>query len=250
MWRQVLGLSSELAKAEFKLRNEGSYLGILWYLLNPLLMFILLLAIFSTRLGQNIPSYPLYLLLGIIIFNIFQQTTIESTKTIKENRWIIKSIRFPHEVLIFSIVLKNLFSHILEFVIFTMFLLFFGVPVTGAFFYSLILVFLLFFISGVSFILSALTVYFIDLDNIWAFVSRLLWLGTPIFYSIEGQENLLILNLFNPMYYFITVARDLVIYGRVSELWVIAGVMIYSLLSLVFGLFIFKRLKRKFAELI
>jgi len=249
--KSILGLSLQLAKAGFKLRNEGSYLGILWYLLNPLLMFCLLFLIFSNRLGVEIPNYPLYLLLGIIMFNFFQQATTEATKTIiHEYRLLIKSINFPRESLIGSIVLKTLFSHLFEIILFIIFLLIFKNSLIGIISYPIILLFFCFFAFGVSLILAALTVYFIDLENIWLFASRLVWLGTPIFYAIEGQTRLFYINLLNPMYYFITIARDLIIYARTPELWLISGAVGYSLLFLVIGFLIFNKLKIKFAEML
>lgn len=250
MLRQILGLSIALAKAGFKIRNEGSYLGILWYLLNPLLMFTILIAVFSARLGQDIPSYPLYLLLGIIMFNFFQQATTESTMAINEHKCIIKSIKFPYESLIGSIVMKSLFSHLFEALLFIIFILLFGATLTGIVFYPLILFLFCLFVTGISLTLSALTVYFTDMENIWFFASRLLWLATPIFYVVESKTRLFNLVLFNPMYYFITIARDLIIYSKIPELWLMAGALGYSLLSLVMGIFIFNRLKENFAELI
>ena len=95
--KEFLHLSLEIAKAQFKLRNEGSYLGVLWYLLNPILMFLLLLFLFSQRLGGDIPYYPLYLLLGIIMYNFFQQVTSFSLGSMKDNREIMKSINFSRE---------------------------------------------------------------------------------------------------------------------------------------------------------
>jgi ABC-type polysaccharide/polyol phosphate export permease len=250
MLKRTIELSLSLAKAEFKLRNEGSYLGVLWYLLNPLLMFSLLLLVFFDRLGNDIPSYPLYLLLGIIMFNFFRQATIESTKTIYNNRWIIKSINFPREALVGSIVLKTFFSHIFEIIVLAVFLLFFNVPVWGIIFYPLVLLLLSVFVLGVSFALSAFTVYFIDLENVWLFASHLLWFATPIFYAIGGQERLFVANLFNPMYYFITISRDIIIYGKMPELWMVGGAIFCSVTALTIGFLIFNKLKHKFAELI
>jgi ABC-type polysaccharide/polyol phosphate export permease len=248
--KQILGLSLSIAKAQFKLRNEGTYLGMLWYLLNPFLTFILMYAIFFDRLGKGIPNYPLYLLVGIIMFNYFQAVTRESTKVIREKAGIIKSINFPKESLIGSIVLKTLFSHIFELVVLSLFLLFFGISIRTMLYYPLILSLLCIFTWGSSLILSAITVYFVDMDNIWAFASTLIWFATPVFYAIEGQSRLLFFNLFNPMYYLITMARDIIIYNRVPHILLIQGAVIYTLLSFIIGLFIFRKLSKKFAELI
>jgi ABC-type polysaccharide/polyol phosphate export permease len=242
-------LSWAIAKAEFKLKNEGSYIGIFWYLLNPLLSFLLLFVVFFDRLGNTIPDYPLYLLLGIVIFNFFQQITTEATGVISGNVGIIKSIKFPHEALIGAVVLKIFFSHIFEIVVLVLFLFFFKIPAANIILYPIILCFLSIFVFGAALILSSLTIYFIDLTNIWAFVSRLIWLGTPIFYAIGGQKRLFFINLFNPMYYFITIARETIIYARVPELWLILGAIGYSFLALLAGLVIFNKLKTRFAEM-
>lgn len=248
--KSTLELSLALAKAGFKEKNEGSYLGIFWYLLNPLLLFLVLLLVFSDRVGTNIPKYPLYLLLGIIMFNSFQRATIDSTRVIRENRWIIKSINFPRESLVSSIVLKTLFSHIFEMILFTALALLFKSPLSGIIFYPLILIFFYIFIFGTSLILSSLTVYFLDMQNVWAFVSRLIWLGTPIFYAIGGQTRLFFVSLLNPMYYFITISRDVMVYMKMPQVWMIIGAIVYSLLFLVIGLLLFNKLKIKFAEMI
>ena len=168
-------LSLALAKAQFKLRNEGSYLGIFWYLLNPLLMFTLLLLVFSDRLGSGIPHYPLYLLLGIIMFNFFQQITSFSIKTMDENRALIKSIKFSRESLVSSTVLRTLFSHIFEIILFIIIALIFGVSLGGFIFYIPILIFFSIFVYGFSLILASFYIYFIDIENIWVFVSKFLF---------------------------------------------------------------------------
>jgi len=248
--RKTIGLSYQIAKADFKLKNEGTYIGILWYLLNPLFTFILLFLIFSDRLGKDIPNYPLYLLIGIIMFNFFQSSTTESIKKIFENRWIIKSINFPRESLIGAIILKNIFSHLFELILLILLLFIFKISLIGMVFYAVILIFFCFFIFGASLILSAFSVYFLDLENVWSFASRLIWLGTPIFYAVGGQTRLFYVNLFNPMFYFLTISRDVIIYARIPEFWMIFGMIFYSLMYLILGLLMFNKLKVKFAEMI
>ena len=243
-------LGFHLGFYDFKLRNEGTYLGLVWYLLNPLLLFLLLLLVFQDRLGHNIESYPLYLLLGIIIFNFFQKTTSSATSGILQKAGLIKSIKLPNESIIISIIIRNIFEHIFEIIVFLILLIGFKVPLLGIIFYPIILIILAAFIYGVSLILSSLTVYFTDLDNMWGFISRLLWFATPIFYSVGGQTKLFLFNLFNPLYYFITISRDIVIYNKMPSLWTIGGMLGFTLIFLVIGLIIFNKLKYKFAELI
>jgi len=248
--KSFLGLSLSLAKAEFKLKNEGSYFGIIWYILGPILTFLLLLGIFSDRLGNNIAYYPLYLLLGIVMFNLFQNTTTEATKAISIHRGIIKSIKFPLEALIGSITLKAIFSHIFEILIFFIILKSFGLPLVGILFYPLILGVFCIFIFGVSLIFSALNVYFVDLENIWVFASRVLWFATPIFYEIGNQTKLFLINLFNPLYFFIEISRSILIYNKIPDTWVILGSLGYTLISIIIGFLVFNRLKHKFAEMV
>ena len=248
-FKSILGLGFVLAKANFKLRNEGSYLGIFWYLLNPLLVFGLLYLVFSDRLGGDIPQYPIYLLIGVIVFNFFQGATTESVKIIiGDYRGVIKSINFPRESLIIAIVIKNLFSHFFEIIFLIAVLIFFHVSLIGMLYYLPILFLLCLFIFGMSLFIAFLTVYFLDLESIWSFAMRLLWLATPIFYSISGQIRLYYLNLLNPMYYFITVARDVIAYNKVPDNLLIFGMIFYTLLSFSIGIFTFNILKNKFAE--
>ena len=246
----MFNLSFVLAKAEFKLRNEGSYLGLLWYLLNPLFTFVLLLFIFQRYFSSGVEHYPLYLLLGIVVFNFFQQATTEATQAIHENKWIIKSIFFPRESLVFAIVIKTFFSNIFEIVLFGFFLVLYNVSIIGLLFYPIFMFFFCIFVVGVSLLLSAITVFFNDFNNVWNFIVRLVWLGTPIFYTINDQPQLLFLNIFNPLYYFITIARDIIIYMKIPEQWLILGALFYSLLFFSLGWFIFRKVKHKFSELI
>lgn len=249
--KQTFALGFQLAKAEFKLRNEGSYLGILWYLLNPILTFSVLYFIFADKLGSDVYHYPAYLLLGIILFNLFQTITVESTRSIlKEYHYIIKSINFPRESLVLSIVLKHTFAHIFEFILFCILLISTGVSLVGTLYYIPLLFIFILFIYGFSLLIAGLTVYFVDLDNIWSFAIRIIWFGTPIFYVLERTTALYTLNLFNPVYYFISAGRDLIIYNNIPPLYISIGAILWSIGFLLTGMIVFKKLKIKFAELI
>jgi len=245
---RLIKISFRVAKLEFKLKNEGTYLGILWYLLHPLAMFPLLLIIFSKNLGENITNYPIYLLLGIIMFNFFQQTTNESAGIISSYKGYIKSIKFPFVSLVASLVLKVLPSHLIEIGFLTILILIFNNSIIGILLYPLILIFFCIFTFSLSLILSSINVYISDIENIWIFGSRFLWIATPIFYSIENNRILEIINLFNPLYFFITIARDFIVYNSVPQFWVILGAIVHSLLFFIVGILIFNKLSKKFAE--
>lgn len=247
--KRMIELSFRLAIASFKLRNEGSYLGILWYLLNPILTFSLLYLIFNDRLGSDIQAYPLYLFIGVIMFNFFQSATIEATKSIILNhKGIIKSINFPKESLILAIVFKNIFSHLFEILLLFLLMIYFGISILGILFYFFPLILFCIFIFGISLILSSLSVYFVDMENIWVFALRLIWLGTPVFYAIGGQTKLFYLNLINPMYYFITLSRKNILSYEVSESFIILGAIFFSFLFFLIGIIIFYKLRDKIAE--
>ena len=243
-------LSLEFAKVEFKLKNEGSYLGIFWYLLNPIIVFLIVFLVFSDRLGNTIPYYALYLIIGIIMFDFFQNSTIESPRIIENNRWVIKSINFPREALIGGVILQNIFSHIFEVFLLALMVLCFKVSFIGIFYYFILLIFFALFTFGVSLLLSSLEFYFVDIENLWIFAVKILWLATPIFYAIEGQLRLLYFNLINPLFYFIATAREIIIFSRLPEPWIVLGMVFSSILFLTLGLWVFSKLKHKFPELI
>jgi lipopolysaccharide transport system permease protein len=246
--KTILGLGLVLAGFNFKLKTENSYLGTLWYLFDPLFTFLLLFLIFSNRLGNNIDSYPLYLFLGIIVFSFFSKTTTELIKLVVENRWLIRSIKFPYESLVLAGIFKNLFSHFFEVVLLMALTLFFGQSIIGFIFYPIILFVFCFFIYGVCLLLSSLYVYFCDLENVWDYFSRLLWFATPVFYSFGNQNELLFFNLFNPLYLFIEIFRESIIYLRSPKPVLILVAIFFSFLFFASGTIVFNKLKHSFPE--
>jgi len=100
--KSILGLSLSLAKVKFKLRNEGSYLGVFWYLLSPLAMFLILLSLRGLTNKNPIEYYPIYLLLGLIVFNLFRYATTISTNAIRGNAGLIKSLKINLEPFLLS----------------------------------------------------------------------------------------------------------------------------------------------------
>jgi ABC-type polysaccharide/polyol phosphate export permease len=246
--KEFFDLSIYLSKSGFKLRNEGSILGVFWYILNPILFFILLFIVFSKNMGLNIYNYATYLFIGIIMFNLFQNITIESTYIIKSNRHLFKSINFPRATFIVGNVFKFFYSHSIEFIVLIFFSIIIHQNLSNIFIYPIILIFFLLFITGISLILSSISIFLVDTKNIWEFMSKLLWFGTPIFYELEKETIIYNINLFNPLYYFITISRDVLIYNKIPEIWIIITAIGISLFFIILGTIIFEKLKYKFME--
>lgn len=243
--RQTCALGFSLAGANFKLRNEGSYLGILWYLLDPLLMFAVLFLIFSRNIGSGIDEYPLYLLLGLIVNNFFASTTSQAVSVIAGSAPFIKSIKMPSEALVVGLVLRNIYSHVFEMLIFCAFLVFFKISLLGLIFYLPIYLIFVLFTAGVSFILATLGVYANDLQNVWKFVLQLIFFASAIFYGFEINNPLLKLN---PIAHFINLARTSMIYHQSYDPRSILVVVSCSFLIFGFGIILFKKKQVRFAE--
>lgn len=247
--KSILGLSFSLAKANFKVRNEGSYLGIFWYLLEPLFFFVILIVIRESISDTNIENYQLYLIIGLIMFNFFTAVTNFSTKVIQNNANFIKSLRINREVFVISGLFQFIFSHFFEFLILICFVLFFKANILFLLlFYPIFFFLFCIFIIGISFILSVIGVYVRDLSNVWMVFTRLLWFVTPIFYSVENGSFLQKISMFNPLYHFINISRDVVVLSKLPDLRTFIFAVLSSFFVFLIGFLFFEKNKKKLAE--
>lgn len=245
--KSILGLSLSLAKANFKVRNEGSYLGIFWYLLDPLAMFFIILMLGGIISSSHAANYPAYLFLGLIIFNFFRQSTVYSTEAMAWNSGFIKSIKVNSESFVVSGVLQATFSHLFEIIVLLIILIILKMNIIWILFYPIIFFFFVIFSLGFSFILATVGVYVNDLKNVWNVLINLLWFSTPIFYLVS-QNNIPLVNKINPVYYFIESARQFIIYNKFPSFNLMIFIILISIFSLLIGILIFAKYKNRFAE--
>jgi len=248
----ILRVSLSLAKVSFRLRIEGSYLGIFWYLLNPMALFLVLLFVKETAFaGIQIPYYSLYLLIGIAGFNFFKQAITGSIDAINENPDYIKSInKIAPESLVLAVVWQAVFSHIFELILIICLAIYYQISLIGFLFYPLTFILFILMTIGISFVFSTIGAYVNDLDNIWVIASQLLLLATPIFYNINPGSLIYQVNLFNPLFYFLDITRELIIYHQAPSLFLTLMFIASSFCSLLIGILVFNKHKRKFAELL
>jgi ABC-type polysaccharide/polyol phosphate export permease len=246
--KRIFGLSFSLAKSNFKLRNEGSYLGIFWYLLEPLSFFIIILIMSGAIYEKKVEQYPIYLFLGLIMFNFFMAVTSASCKAMQENSNIIKSMKVDKEIFVIIPLIQFIFSHFFEMLILLAMMVFYKINIVYFSLYFIVFFFFCILCLAFNFILSAIGVFIKDLENVWRIFGRLLWLATPIFYYARPGTAIHWFNSLNPLYHFISIAREFIIFGRITSIKSIMVAFVTSLVILIIGIIIFEKNKDKFAE--
>ena len=236
--------------ANIKLQTENSVLGLIWYLLGPFLLYGIMLFVFSHRLGSDIPNYSLYLLMGIITWNVFSTGTGRSIALITGNAALIKSVPVRIELFIVATVLHVFITHSLEILIFLGVVLWFDIIPVLFPVYLLVVCIGFLFTLGVSLFLSSIYVIFRDVQQIWSVLTRAWWFATPIFYAATSTGIGMKLNLYNPMYYYIHLSRELIIYQRIPDARIFIIFLSFAVAALVIGYGVFYLIRPRFASLL
>lgn len=241
-------LLSQLVERDFKTKYRRSALGILWSLLNPLLIMIVQYMVFSTLFRFDVPNYAVYLLSGIIMFNYMADATSQSMTCIIQNASLINKVYVPKYIYPFSRVLSSGVNFVFSLVALYLVIIVTGNEITYhhvALLYGIGCLFI--FISGISFFLAALMVFFRDTQFLYSIVLTIWTYITPIFYpeSILPKFMLTLLN-FNPMYHFIRFIRVIILNNGFPDFMAWVYCALFALISLLLGLFVFQRTQNKF----
>lgn len=238
-----------LVSKDFKLKYRRSALGVLWSVLNPLLMMCVLTAVFSTvfRFG-NIENYPLYLILGNTLFALMADSTSGAMNSIIESASLIKKIKINKIIFPLEKVLFQLVNFAISLIAVVAVMLYFRItPTWNILFLPLLLVYMLLFCSGIGLALSSLAVFFRDIRHLWGVLLTAWTYATPIFYPIEIlPEWMLSIEMLNPMYYYLTYFRDIVLWGNCPSLALNALCLAVALVVFLIGFTIFKMTEKKF----
>ena len=258
--KQNRALISELVRTDFKLRYQGSVLGYAWSLLRPLLLFLILYVVFVNflKLGKGVPHFPVYLLLGIVVWNFFNEMTTQSITSVVGRGDLIRKIGIPKWVIIFSSSLSALINLVLNLIVVAIFMAVNHVDVTSTLAWlPLILLEVYVFALGISLLLSAAYVKYRDVNYIWEVLMQAGFYLTPIIYPIARITNLKFqeLIMINPMAQAIQDARysavthdTLTIYQVFNGGWYVYLPFIFIVLIFIVGLQYFRKQSRFFAE--
>ena len=181
------------AKTQFKLGYHGTALGFLWSLVRPLLLFAVLLVVFTQifRLGDTVPNYAALLLLNVMLFGLFQEATVNSVQSVVANEALVRKMQFPRLVIPLSVVLTVSLQFALNLVVVFTIIIATGVePIWTWALIPLLVAALLTLTTAMSLLLSALYVRLRDVAIIWTVLATVLFYATPVLYPIEYTDDI------------------------------------------------------------
>lgn len=239
-----------LTVSNLKIRYKNSVLGFLWSLLNPLLLMIVMLVVFAKLMRFNTANYSLFLLSGLIFWRFFASGTSQSLFSIVNRANLIRKIYFPREIIIFSHVFSCAVGFVLEFMVFFIILLFFGIPLSLSMLFFLFFLFLEFIlVFGIGLALSSLYVLFRDYADIWELTLTVLFFLTPIVWPTAIiPKNYLPYILLNPLSQIIITARASILEGVLPSFMNIISSTFLCFIVFVTGYLIFKRIEPRFGR--
>ena len=206
-WRRSADLLYLMAGTQFKRTYFGTFLGYIWSLARPLLLFGVLLGVFTQafRLGSQVHHYAVLLLLNVVLFGFFQEATITAVGSMVAQESVVRKTQFPRIVVPLSVVVTSLINLGLNLVVVFVFLVVSGVGPTWTWLLLPVIVGSLFvFTTAVSMAVSALFPRFRDLGIIWTVAATALFYGTPVLYALEkvstNLRDVVTLNPLSPLF--------------------------------------------------
>lgn len=241
----------QLVLKDFKLKYRRSALGIVWSVLNPLLMMCVMAAVFSSFMkfhDDSIGNFPLYLILGNTAFQLMTDATNFGMHSIIDASSLLKKVKvnrlvFPVQKVLFAVV-----NYAISLVAVAIVMLFFRVPLTPvALLLPVGVLFLALFCIGLSLFLSAASVFFRDVMHLWGVIITAWTYATPLFYPVSILPDwMLTVERFNPMYHYVTFIRDILLYQQLPPMGTWLGCVVSALLSLVIGWLVFHKNEHRF----
>ncbi|QHT59258.1 ABC transporter permease [Paenibacillus lycopersici] len=238
----------QLVQQDIKIKYRNSTLGILWSMLNPLLMMIVMTVVFMELFKSNIPYYPVYVLSGRILYQFFSESTSFAMDSIHANGQLVRKVYVPKYFFPLSRVSSSFITTVISLVIIAILMAVTGVPFRWMnLLFVLPMFYLVGIVSGIGLLLSSITVFFRDMKHFYSVILLVLMYVTPIFYpeSIIPDKYHLLFQM-NPLYIVLKMFRDIVIYGNMPTLEAHLISIGYVVFFGVIGLFVFYKAQDKF----
>lgn len=242
---------SSLVHRDLKGRYKGSILGFAWTFLNPLLQLAVYTMVFSVIMRSGIKDYYLYLFVALVPWIFFSTSISGGAGCIRAQGGMITKIYFPREVVPISYVTSQFVNMLLSLIVVFAVLLFAGktMNIEALLFLPLIMVIEYLIALGMTMLISAVTVYWRDVEYFVGIVMMAWQFATPVMYGLDQIPQALVpyFNL-NPMTPVIVAYRDILYYGRMPQFGTLLSAVIFGFVVFVIGWFVFSKLKKHFAE--
>lgn len=248
IWQKHRFLFEELVKRDFKKKYKRTVLGMGWSMLSPLLMLLVMKVVFGQFFARDTPHYTTYLFCGLLIFNWFSESTNGGMRSLYSNASIFTKVNVPKYLFLFAGNVQTLINFALTLVVFFLFCLLDHVTFTWRFLLLLYpIMTLLLFNAGVGMILSALFIFFRDMDYLWRVFLQLLMYGSAIFYMVDKMPpNLQMAFACNPVYRHIAYVREVVLDGAIPSLATHLTLAGFAVAAFLVGAFMYKRYNTRF----
>lgn len=242
-------LISQLVIRDFKSKYKRSILGIFWSFLNPLLTMTVQFLVFSTFFQADTQNYPIYLLSGVVCFSFFNECTTMCLSSISGNARLITKVYIPKYIFPLARTISSSVNLGISLIPLLLACLVLGISIKPqALLFLYFLICLVIFSLGVGLFLSALMVFFRDIQFLWTVLTQIWMYATPIFYPAEivPEKYRFILRI-NPLYHFIGNARTCLISGVSPEPKAYIFCFLFAMISLIVGAYTFKKTQDEFA---
>lgn len=254
--KSYTNLIKELAITDFKLKYQGSILGYVWSLIKPLAYFGVLYIVFTKifKLGDSIPYYPIYLLLGVILFGFWADATSMAMNSIVTRGELIRKVYFPRIVLVIASSITSVITLFLNLLVVFVLAYFSNVHFTVEYIWLILLIIEFYvFIVGVSFYLAALFVRFRDVGHIWEVLNQIFFYATPVIYPLTiVPPKMAQVIMVSPLAQIIQDFRTVVLgfdAAPIEPMWgmeFLPHVIVITVF--VSGYYVFQKMAAKFAE--
>ena len=231
----------ELVSRDIKIKYRRSILGVLWTLLNPLLMMSVLSIVFSNLFKFDIENFPLYLLCGQVIFNFFNDATTNAMSAIIGSASLIKKVYVPKYIFVMSRICSSLINLMASCAALFLIMIIMRAELHWTMFLAVVPLGLMVVLAlGIGLLLSAIAVKYRDLVHLYSVLMAVLMYLTPVIYPMSILPDWLYhLVMLNPLTNILIMFRDVTIYGNVFCVSTLLVTMAEALLALVVGLFVF-----------
>lgn len=237
-----------LVSKDFKLKYRRSLLGIVWSVLNPLLMMVVLTAVFSFVFRYPIENFSLYLILGQTLFTLMSSSTSAAMTSILDAAPLIKKIRIEKMVFPVEKILFELLNFAISLIAVAIVMVYFKVmPTVNILLLPLLLIYLVVFCIGLGLLLSSLAVFFRDVIHLWGVIITAWTYATPLFYPFEALPPAMqTIMQFNPMYHYVTYFRDIAMWNITPGLTENLICLGMALVMFFIGFVVFRKSQKRF----